>query len=416
MFRFVLPSLAMLSVSVSTLMFSNTAFAQVPLTLPETVTLALGANDPSVALFEQEALAYEDRAIADSQLPDPTLRAQIANFPLASFDYNREAMTQLKFGISQKLPKGQTLSLTRDKRNAQAQAVRAQKALRERQIVLDARQAWLELYYWREARKLTVESQQKVGELGGVAEAVYASGRSSLQDVLRVELETAALGTKLIDIDRNIDIARANLERLLGRFDGARPIASKFPLLPGLLTEGQVRDTLSAHPSVQVFEANIAAKSRDVDIASEQYKPGFTFDAGYGLRDSRSDFGSVGVSVSLPLFSKKNKDYALSAAKRMRASQTLRRDTQVLELERSLRRDWAQYTRLGERIALYEKEVLVRARETRDAAMIAYGNKLADFSELVRAELAVLDIELTLARLRIDRVQAQANLLYLNGE
>lgn len=416
MFRFVMPSLAMLFVSLSTLMFSNTALAQVPLTLPETVTLALGANDPSVALFEQEALAFEDRAIADSQLPDPTVRAQIANFPFSSFDYNREAMTQLKFGISQKLPKGQTLSLTRDKRNAQAQAARAQKMLRERQIVLGARQAWLELYYWREARELTVESQQKVGELGGVAEAVYASGRSSLQDVLRVELETSALGTKLIDIDRNQDIARANLERLLGRFDGARPIASKFPLLPNLSTEGQVRDKLSTHPSIKIFDANIVTKSRDVDIASEQYKPGFTFDAQYGLRDSRSDFGSIGVSVSLPLFSKKNKDYALSAAKRMRASQTLRRDTQVLDLERSLRRDWAQYTRLGERIALYEKDVFVRARETRDAAMIAYGNKLADFSELVRAELAVLDIELTLARLRIDRVQAQANLLYLNGE
>jgi len=416
MFRTFLPSMAALSVGASTLLFSDAALAQVPLTLPETVTIALSTNDPSVALLEQEALAFEDRAIADSQLPDPTLRAQIANFPLSSFDYNREAMTQLKFGISQRLPKGQTLSLTRDKRNAQAQGVRAQKALRERQIVLDARQAWLELYYWREARKLTEESKQKVGELGGVAEAVYASGRSSLQDVLRVELETSALGTKLIDIERNRDIARANLERLLGRFEASRQIASKFPLLPNLSTEGQIRDKLANHPSIQVFEANIVTKSRDVDIASEQYKPGLSFDAQYGLRDSRSDFGSIGVSVSLPLFSKKNKDYALSAAKRIRASHTLRRDTQILDLELSLRRNWAQYSRVGENITLYEKTVLIRAKETRDASMIAYGNKLADFSELVRAELAVLDIELTLARLRIDQVKTQANLLYLNGE
>jgi outer membrane protein TolC len=416
MFRSVLPLMAALTLGVSTLLFSNFALAQVPLTLPETVTIALGANDPSVALFEQEALAFEDRAIADSQLPDPTLRAQIANFPLSSFDYNREPMTQLKFGISQKLPKGQTLSLTRDKRYAQAQAVRAQKTLRERQIVLQARLAWLELYYWREARRLTLESQQKVSELGGVAETVYASGRSSLQDVLRIELETTALGTKLIDIDRKADIARANLERLLGRFNGARELATNFPILPTIRTEGEIRDRLSAHPSMRVFDARIETRSRDVDIAAEQYKPGLSFDAQYGLRDSRSDFGSIGVSVSLPLFSKKNKDYALSAARRMKASQTLGRDAQVLELERSLRREWAQYTRLGERIALYETDVLGRAKETRDAAMIAYGNKQADFSELVRAELAVLDIELTLARLRIDRVKAGANLLYLSGE
>jgi len=416
MFRSVLPPVAALTLGVSTLLFSSAALAQVPLTLPETVTIALGANDPSVALLEQEALAFEDRAIADSQLPDPTLRAGIANFPLYNFDYNREGMTQLKFGISQKLPKGQTLSLTRDKRYAQAQGARAQKTLRERQIALEARQAWLELYYWREARRLTLESQQKVGELGGVAETVYASGRSSLQDVLRIELETTALGTKLIDIDRSADIARANLERLLGRFNGARELASNFPILPTIRSEGEIRDRLAVHPSMLVFNARIETRSRDVDIAAEQYKPGYSFDAQYGLRDSRSDLGSIGVSVTLPLFSKKNKDYALSAARRMKASQTLGRDAQVLELERSLRREWAQYTRLGQRIALYDTDVLSRAKETRDAAMIAYGNKLADFSELVRAELAVLDIELTLARLRIDRVKAGANLLYLSGE
>jgi outer membrane protein TolC len=416
MFRYFLPLMAALCLSISILLLAGTATAQIPLTLPETVNIARGANDPSVALLEQEALAFEDRAIADSQLPDPTLRAQIANFPLASFDYNREAMTQLKFGVSQRLPKGQTLALTRDKRNAQAQEVRAQKELKEWQIVLQARQAWLELYYWRDARRLTLESQKKVSELGGVAEAVYASGRSSLQDVLRVELETASLGTKLIDIDRNEDIARANLERLVGRFNGARELATNFPILPSIGSEGAIRDRLAYHPSMKVFDAGIATKSRDVDLAAEQYKPGFSFDAQYGLRDSRSDFGSIGVSVTLPLFSQKNKDYALSAAKRTRASQKLRRDAQALELERSLRREWAQHKRLGERIALYETGVLIRARETGDAAMIAYGNKLADFSELVRAELAVLDIELTLTRLRIDRVKAQANLLYLSGE
>lgn len=416
MFRYFLPSLAALFLSTPLLIFDVEALAQVPLTISEAVDIALNANDPSVALLEQEALAFEDRAIADSQLPDPTLRAQIANFPLSSFDYNREPMTQLKFGISQRLPKGKTLALTRDKRQAQAQMSRAQQTHRERKIVLEARQIWLELYYWRAARRLTEQSQQKVSELGSVAEAVYASGRSSLQDVLRVELETSALGAKLIDSDRHEDIARASLERLLGRVNGARELAAGFPILPAINSEGEIRDKLVSHPSMEVFNAQIQTKSRDVDIAAEQYKPGFSFDAQYGLRDSRSDFGSIGVSVSLPLFSKKNKDYALSAAKRMRASQTLGRDVQALELERSLRREWAQYMRSGERIALYEMSVLVRANETRDAAMIAYGNKLADFSELVRAELAVLDIELTLTRLRIDRVKAQVNLLYLSGE
>jgi outer membrane protein TolC len=416
MSRLFLPAVTALSVSISVLLFGTDANAQTPLTLPETVSLALGANDPSVGAFEQKALAFEDRAIADSQLPDPVLSAQVANFPLSSFDYNREPMTQLKFGVRQELPKGETLSLTREKQSAQAKGIRFEKSLREQQIILEARQTWLELYYWRDARRLTLESQQKVAELGGVAEAVYSSGRSSLQDVLRVDLETVSLDAKLVDIDRNEDIARANFDRLLGRQDGARDLSTAFPVLPNVRSEEGIRDRLAMHPSMKALDARVDTKSREVDIAAEQYKPGLSFDAQYGLRDSRSDFGSIGVSVSLPLFSKKNKDYALSAAKRLRSSQKLERDTQALELERSLRRHWAQYTRLGERIDLYESDVLGRARETSEAAMTAYGNNLADFSELVRAELAVLDIELTLSRLRIDRLQAQANLLFLSGE
>tara|TARA_R110000796_G_scaffold73827_4_gene165823 strand:- start:857 stop:2107 length:1251 start_codon:yes stop_codon:yes gene_type:complete len=416
MSRLFLPAVAALSVSISVLLFGTDANAQTPLTLPETVSLALGANDPSVGAFEQKAQAFEDRAIADSQLPDPVLSAQVANFPLSSFDYNREPMTQLKFGLRQELPKGQTLSLTREKQSAQAKGIRFEKSLREQQIILEARQTWLELYYWRDARRLTLESQQKVAELGGVAEAVYSSGRSSLQDVLRVDLETVSLDAKLVDIDRNEDIARANFERLLGRLDGARDLSTAFPVLPMVQSEETIRDRLAMHPSMKALDARVDTKSREVDIAAEQFKPGLSFDAQYGLRDSRSDFGSIGVSVSLPLFSKKNKDYALSAAKRLRSSQKLERDTQALELERSLRRNWAQYTRLGERIDLYESDVLGRARETSEAAMTAYGNNLADFSELVRSELAVLDIELTLSRLRIDRLQAQASLLFLSGE
>jgi len=416
MFRIFPPGVTTLSIILTILLSGTAASAQTPLTLPETVSLALGANDPSVGAVEQKAMAFEDRAIADSQLPDPVLSAQVANFPLSSFDYNREPMTQLKFGVRQELPKGQTLSLTREKQSAQAKGFRFEKSLREQQIILEARQTWLELYYWRDARRLTLESQQKVAELGGVAEAVYSSGRSSLQDVLRVDLETVSLDAKLVDIDRNEDIARANFERLLGRLDGARDLSTAFPVLPMVQSEEGIRDRLAMHPSMKALDARVDTKSREVDIAAEQYKPGLSFDAQYGLRDSRSDFGSIGVSVSLPLFSKKNKDYALSAAKRLRASQKLERDTQALELERSLRRHWAQYTRLGERIDLYESDVLGRARETSEAAMTAYGNNLADFSELVRAELAVLDIELTLSRLRIDRLQAQANLLFLSGE
>ncbi len=402
--------------TIAALCLAIPAAAQTPLSLDESVTIALQANDPSVALYEERARALEDRAVADSQLPDPVFTARMQSIPLSSFDLNREGMTQLALGARQAFPKGKTRSLTRKKRLSEAQAERRRKILTERQIALQTRTAWLELYYWQGARKITEQSQAQISDLGGIAEAVFATGRSAAQNVLRIDLETSLLGARLVEIDRKADVARADLIRLIGIANAARPLPDAFPKLPPFPDTKTMQAGLVRHPSVQVFDAKIDARNRDVDIAGEQYKPGFSVEGAYGIRDSRSDFGSIGVALSVPLFTANRQDRRLSAAKRLKASTRLGRDAQLLELNRELGRQYAQWARLGERIALYETDVLKRAKDTAEAALIGYENETADFAELVRAELAVLDTELTLLRLRVDREKAHAALLYLNGE
>jgi outer membrane protein TolC len=77
------------------------------------------------------------------------------------------------------------------------------------------------------------------------------------------------------------------------------------------------------------------------------------------------------------------------------------------------RADWEQ---LKERVALYQGVVLERAKETSEATLNSYQSGVSDFPELVRARLAELDAELKLLRLKADRVKAQAQLLFLEGE
>ena len=60
--------------------------------------------------------------------------------------------------------------------------------------------------------------------------------------------------------------------------------------------------------------------------------------------------------------------------------------------------------------------VINRADETSLASLDAYRNRVADFPELIRSRLAVLDAELTLIRLQTNYLQAQSRLLFLEGE
>jgi outer membrane protein TolC len=397
------------------LLAAPASWGQSPLGLQESVDIALAANDPSVALFEERAQALEDRAIADSQLPDPVFSTRIQNVPLASFDLNREGMTQLAFGVRQAFPKGSTRALTRRKREAEALIERQNKALRDQQIALQTRTAWLEVFYWKQAKRITRNTVGKVKDLTAFTEAGFANGQGGVQNVLRLDLESALLENRLIELERKTDMARADLTRMIGIANAARPLADALADLPSLPAVTDLQADLIRHPAILIYDAKMRVRDRDVDLAQEQYKPGFAVDAAYGVRDSRSDFGSIGVSYSIPLFEKTRQDRNLSASRHLRGSTRLEREAQLLELNRQLGRSFADWTRLGQRMADYKTKVIPRAKDTAEAAMLAYETEAADFAEVVRAELAVLDAELALTRLQTDRAKAHANLLFLQG-
>ncbi|MBW7835522.1 MAG: TolC family protein [Sphingomonadales bacterium] len=391
------------------------ARAAVPLDIAEAVSLALAAADPSLVRYEEQAAALEARAVADSQLPDPKLRLGLSNLPLDSFRFDQQDMTMGEVMISQEFSRGDSRALMRAKRRAEADAERAERLGREIEIVRETRDAWIELRYWLIAKDKVEDSRQAVAELMEVAKAIFASGRETAQDVLRAELELSLLDDRLLDIERQTARARARLARFIGAA-AARPLTGPAALPPPAAPE-IILESLAHHPTVVSDSARITALDRDVDLAEEQYKPGFELEAGYGLRGGgRSDFASVGLSFDLPLFVAKRQDQQAAAARHTRQAAMLSREAKLLDLRQLLEATYADWQRDKDRVALYEKAVTARARWTSEATLTAYQSGVSDFADLVRARLADFESTLALERLRADRAQAQAMLLFLQGE
>jgi len=387
------------------------------LTLDGAVAIALGVNDPTVARFTERAGALEDRAISDSQLPDPQLRVGLANFPVDTFDFEQEAMTQVQVGVRQSFPRGRTLSKTRERREAEAAGQRASASLQELQIALDTRATWLELYYWLGARQTVRESRKAVNELVQVIQTSFSTGLRSNQDLLRAELELSLLDDRAVEVERQIEALIADLSRLIGPEHARRPLAESFQALPPPPDLQTIEDGLVRHPAADVEDALVAMRDRDVDIAKQQYKPGWSLDTGYGLRGGdRADFASVMVVLDIPLFTAKRQDRRLAAARKERAAAKLDRMATLLDLKKVLDRTYADWLRLNERIELFNRVVLDRAGANADAALDGYQNQVTDFAELIRSRLAELDTELQLRRLRVDHAKAQSRLLFLTGE
>lgn len=402
--------------------FAAQAAERSVLTLAEAERLAL-EQDPVTRVFEARAMGLAEQAIADGQLPDPQLRLGIANLPVDSFSHTRDDMTMLEFGLQQSFPPGRSLHYRREYGEALSGVERARGVARQLELTRDVRLRYLDVYHRDRALQLLHDNRTVFERLVEITERQYAAGRDNQQDVLRAQLELTLIEDRILDIQRARESDYAELGRYISAEHVGRPLVDAIPELPALRTPPEVESLLTQHPLLRVEDAGIVAADKRIAEAEQQYRPGFMVDVGYGARSgrmadggTRADMLSAMISIDLPLFRDKRQDRRLAAAQMQRQSAQFARTDRWRELDATMRREYANWQRLGERIELYEQRALADARMNVEASLQAYRNDVTDFSTLIRAQLSEIETQLELLRLRIEREQAQARLLYLQGD
>jgi outer membrane protein TolC len=411
---------ARLAAALAALMTSSLAGATLDLPAAERLALQRDLSAPSL---QASAQALNERAVAEGQLPDPRLKLGAMNLPVDSFDRDQEPMTQMQVGVQQAFPPGQTRQLRQRRTLSLAEAGSARAQARRLAVKREVRLQFLELYYLVHAGAIVDRSQALFQQLVEVTESQYAAGRKNQQDVLRANVELALLEDRHTRIRTQEDEVRAALARLIGPEPARQALDGAFPRLTELSRQEALEAALPGHPLMRVEEGQVKANQLAVGLARERYKPGWMLDLTYGDRTGenpdgtdRDDFFSAMVLLDIPLFTDKRQDRRLAASQQELAAAQLNRDDRLLELKGMLEADYAQWLRLGQRIRLYEEQVLPQAEQHALASLQAYQSGVTDFSGLMRARLNELDSRLTALRLRVDRAKTQARLLYLMGE
>ena len=396
------------------------AHAGAVLTLTEAEQIAIG-DDPVIAADRARAQALGEAAIANGQLPDPRLKAGVANLPLDTFEVNQEPMTQLVVGVEQSFPPGDTLRYRRLQGEWQSTAEQATAQDNTLKLVRDVRNRYLELYYQRQAGRIVAESRELFAQLVEITRGQYATGRANQQDVLSALLELARLDDRATRIENAAETSRAELGKWLGEAV-FRPLDTRFPALPALPARDVLEAALPEHPAIRMETARIESETQGVRMAREQYKPGWSIGLAYGQRygedaegNSRPDMLTALVSVDLPLFPGQRQDRRLAASVQQAEAARYTRADRLRKLKEMLETQYANWQRLGERASLYDARLLHEASANAEAALNAYQSGVTEFTTLMRARITDLDVRLDALRLRIDRTKAQANLLYLAG-
>ena len=392
----------------------------VPLTLAEAERLALD-SEPGQAAMLARAEALEDESVFAGELPDPTMRMGIVNYPIESGGFTTEGMSQLQMGIRQAIPSGDRRAATTRQFESLALEMRQGADGRNEDVLTAVRQAWLDVYYWERSHAIVDESRPLFDDMVRVTRSLYSVGRKDQQDLLLAELELSRIDDRILEINQQHMQAIARLSEWIG--DAARrPMAEKFPAwtaIPDILV---LQSALEAHPVVAAADARIDARQAGVDFAEANFKPEWAVDLGYGHRNGalpsgepRSDFLSLSVSVGLPFFTKNRQDRKLSAALSERRAANESKTQLQRQLRSSLDAEYARWQDLSRRIDLYEQRILTQAGEHAQATLVAYQSDAGDFSDVMRGFINDLNTRIEHLKLQVERAQSYAMLANLRG-
>ncbi|WP_440905440.1 TolC family protein [Catenovulum sp. SX2] len=375
-------------------------------------------------LSEQAANA---QSIAVDNWADPNFSLALANVPIDSLSLNQEGMTQVKFGVSQMLPRGDSQHIQQQQwQNVVAQHP-IQRQLRQLQLTQQISLLWLEYKLAQQIEQRINQDQVLFEQMVELAKARYASaiGQTRQQDIIRAELELSQLHEKRLLQQQKQQNIQAQLAQWLPdifSYQLNTTVAEIVLNQPDISTNWRFQQMLvikklMQHPQVQLLDNQFKSRALDVQLSEQAYKPQWMVNASYayradGAQMDRSDFVSVGVSFDWPIFASNKQDQNNKAA--IAKAEAVKTDKQFL-LQTMYGQALAaaeSYLLLQQRHQLYQDTLLDQSKQQAQAAITAYTNDDGDFAEVVRARIGELNTHIQSLQLHTQKLQQIVQLNY----
>lgn len=392
-------------------------------------------------------------------LPDP-------RFTYAYFI--REVETRVgpqkqKLGLSQVFPWFGKLELREDVALEAANAERQRYEVAKLKLFFEVKRAFYEYYYLGRAVEIVRSNRDLVKYLESVARTKYKTATARHADVIRAQVELGKLEDRLRSL---VDLRKPIVARLNAALNRPTELDLPWPqVLPDehveLSDERLIEWLAGASPELKALEHEIAKERRSIELAKKARYPDLTVGVDFtdvgdiarpnpqrfgspaarrsGMRvlqgqgdavdgvnlvdsfmpgdrpsDSGQDIWMVWMSLNIPIWHDKYSAGEREARARYRAAvqaKVERKNTLASQVKMSL-----YYFRDAERkIDLYRDTLVPKADESLKATEAAFRAGTSSFLDLVDAERALLEFQLSHQRARVNRSQRLAELEMLVG-
>lgn len=384
----------------------------------------------NIGLAEIQARA-EAMSVIPSQegsLPDPMISFNALNLPTNSFSVSQEAMTQLQFSISQKLPYPGKLALKESAARRMADV--ADSTVEEMRLKLnqDVKTLWWQLFLLDRSLDVIEINKTLLRQFIEIAQTKYKVGQGLQQDVLLAQLELSKLIDHTIQLTSARKQSSAQLNALLNQPSNQNikmPALAEIDIaLPRLLSAQSVFDLAEKHrPALTQQRLLIDVATDRQKLAERDLFPDFNVGAAYGFRDgnnpngsNRADLMSFQVGINLPIFAENKQKMAISQRHSEVKQQQFALQDRWLSIQADITSAIAEYEQAKEQVLLFKTGIIPQAQQTVASMLAGYQVNKVDFLNLIRAQITLYNYQTNEWKAISDAKSALAKLVATVGE
>ncbi len=372
-----------------------------PLRLETLVAEALRSN-PEILAARERWEAARQRPSRASSLPDPVVSFGYASvgrpWPLAGLGRYPTANAGLMF--MQEFPAPGKLRLEGAMAEEEAAAEFHQYQAVALSVVARLKQAYHRLQGAHAAADALLRNRELLDKLVAVAQARYAAGLSTTQDVLRAQTEISLLEVRRVRLLEEQNSRRAEINSLLARpYDAALEgsltpqysldaTLAPLPSLHELLRSAERNSPLLACEQRQIARSELA-----LNAARKDFYPDFALSAGYFSMGSMGSMYMFRADITLPLYAARKQRPALALGLGQLRSARRTYEAEALTLRARIQEAYLSAEATRQRANLYRTTVIPQAGLALEAAFAAYETGAADFTSVLSNFSALLGYE-----------------------
>ncbi len=322
--------------------------------------------------------------------------------------------------VSQEVPWIGKLGAKAAAAEQEVNAARSLLAAAELKTIEQVKRAYYELYFVQRSIQITEHDRRLLSDLVQIAGSLYKTGKTSQQDLLRLQAELSNVDGELIRLRQMRESAQADLAQVL-HVSPETPLAARTDLTAEDVPRDLQRlyaQAISARPELHAMLAEIERDRRMVDMARLEYKPDLTLKVGWGeMTTNRAiaptadgiDNLTAGLSVNMPLY-RRRLDAGVREAEAEVVASARAYDQMKDETQRDVKDLFAQATSQRDLEQLFRTSIIPNTEQAFQIAIREYQVGEIEFADLIGNWRELLRFHVSHLRLQSQLRQTLASL------